>query len=237
MILPNVRSRLGPADLRLVILALARGDSAARARYERLLLDEGPDRLLDAPELLDALLSVRSLLQPSPPLFAYVAVRQALRAAGIVSADLADYLAALLLAFGDHDRHARLGPHDDQTYNYLVDIVSELAAEREGEPDERGFLLRAHLGNYSLWLAGLFPDRIVYRRERAGGPDLPYYDALGRQGYHLASRHRLADRFGVAGIYRAAADGFPALRVAFNRLSDRLFFPTVFTPDKALRNL
>lgn len=237
MILPNVRSRLGPADLRLVIVALARGDPAARARYERMLLEEGPDRLLDAPELLDALLNVRSLVQPSPPLFAYVAVRQALRAAGIVSADLADYLAALLLAFGDHDRPTRLGPHDDQTYSYLVDIVSELGEEPEDQPNERGFLLRAHLGNYSLWLAGLFPDRIAYQRETAGGPDLPYYDALGRQGYHLASRHRLAQRFGVAGIYRAAADGFPALRAAFNRLSDRIFYPNVFTPDKLLRGL
>lgn len=235
MILPNVRSRLGPADLRLVIVALARHDGAARERYRRMLLELGPDRLLDEPGLLEALLAVRSLVQPSPPLFAYVAVRHVLRAAGIDDADLTDYVAALLLGFGDHDASSRLGAHDDQTYNYLVDIVSDLAAGEE--TGERAFLLRAHLGNYSLWLAGLFPDRIAYQRARAGGPDLPYYDELGRQGYDLASRHRLADRFGLAGIYRAAAERFPALRTAFNRLSDRIFFPNVFTPDKVLRSL
>lgn len=235
MILPNVRSRLGPADLRLVIVALARHDGAARERYRRMLLELGPDRLLDEPGLLEALLAVRSLVQPSPPLFAYVAVRHVLRAAGIDDADLTDYVAALLLGFGDHDASRRLGAHDDQTYNYLVDIVSDLAAGEE--TGERAFLLRAHLGNYSLWLAGLFPDRIAYQRARAGGPDLPYYDELGRQGYDLASRHRLADRFGLAGIYRAAAERFPALRTAFNRLSDRIFFPNVFTPDKVLRSL
>jgi hypothetical protein len=102
---------------------------------------------------------------------------------------------------------------------------------------ERGFLLRVHLGNYSLWLAGLFPDYIAARRSRKGGPDLPYYDELGRQGYRLAAAHRLAERFGVAPIYRAAADRFPTLRVAFNRLSDRVFFPNVSTPEKILRNL
>jgi hypothetical protein len=235
MILPNVRSRLGPADLRLVIVALARHDAAAAARHRRVLLEQGPDRLLDEPGLLEALLAVRSLVQPSPALFAYVAVRHALRAAGIDSAELTDYFAALLLGFGDHDSSARLGVHDDQTYNYLVDIVSDLAAGEE--TGERAFLLRAHLGNYSLWLAGLFPDRIAYQRARAGGPDLPYYDELGRQGYDLASRHRLADRFGLAGIYRAAAERFPALRTAFNRLSDRIFFPNVFTQDKVLRSL
>lgn len=235
MILPNVRSRLGPADLRLVIIALSRGDRAARERYRRLLLEAGPDRLLDEPGLLEALLAVRSLLQPSAPLFAYAAVRGVLRAAGIDSADLADYLAALLVEFGDHDRHARVRAHDDQSYNYLVDIVSELATGED--TGERAFLLRAHLGNYTLWLAGLFPDRIAYRRVRAGGPDLPYYDAMGRRGYDLASRHRLAHRFGVAGIYRAAAERFPALRVAFNRLSDRIFFPNALTPDRVLRTL
>jgi len=102
---------------------------------------------------------------------------------------------------------------------------------------ERAFLLRVHLGNYSLWLAGLFPDYIAARRSRRGGPDLPYYDALGRQGYRLAAEHRLADHFGVAPIYRTAAERFPTLRVAFNRLSDRVFFPNVRTTEKILRNL
>ena len=47
----------------------------------------------------------------------------------------------------------------------------------------------------------------------------------------------LAEHLGVATIYRAAAERFPTLRVAFNRLSDRVFFPTVSTPEKILRNL
>src|SRR5690348_17372475 len=44
MILANVRSRLRGPDLRLVALALARGDATRRARYERLMLEQGPDR-------------------------------------------------------------------------------------------------------------------------------------------------------------------------------------------------
>src|SRR2546422_7069623 len=172
---------------------------------------------------------------PSPALFAYVAVRHTLRAAGIDDRELADYLAALLLEFGDHDRHIRLGTTAAQTYRSLVDVVAELA-DLDGA-GERAFLLHAHLGNYSLWLAGLFPDYVAARRSRAGGPDLPYYDELGRQGYRLASEHRLAERFGVASIYRAAAARFPALRQAFNRLSDRVFFPDSASPDKILRSL
>jgi len=140
-----------------------------------------------------------------------------------------------LLEFGDHDRHTRIRRADDESYSYLVDIVEDLTGLDDA--GERGLLLRVHLGNYSLWFAGLFPDYIEARRTRKGGPDLPYYDEVGRQGYRLASEHRLAERFGVASIYRSAAERFPTLRVAFNRLSDRVFFRNVSTPEKILRNL
>jgi len=235
MILANVRGRLRAQDFLLVALALARGDVARRAHYERVLLEEGPDELLDEPDLLAALLALRTLIVPSPALFTYVAVRHTLRVAGVDDRALADYLAALLLEFGDHDRNVRIRRTDDETYHYLVDMVEDLMGLDDA--GERAFLLRAHLGNYSLWLAGLFPDYIAARRSRKGGPDLPYYDELGRQGFRLAAEHRLAEHLGVATIYRAAAERFPTLRVAFNRLSDRVFFPNVSTPEKILRNL
>src|SRR6058998_872249 len=69
MILANVRGRLRAQDFLVVALALARGDAARRARLERLLLEEGPDQLLDEPDLLDALVALRTLLVPSPALF------------------------------------------------------------------------------------------------------------------------------------------------------------------------
>lgn len=216
MILANVRGRLRDADLRLVVLALARGRAAWASRYRARMLAEGPDALLDEPELLEALRTLRSLALPSAPLFAYVAVRRALRQAGVDDRELADYLAALLLEFGDHERHARIGRVDDQSYRYLVDLVSDLAAQDGG--GERAFLLRVHLGNYALWRAGLFPAAVAAQ--------LGYYDRLGRSGYRLAAEHSLARRFGLEHLYRAAAERFPALRAAFNRLSDEVFFPT-----------
>ena len=235
MILANVRARLRGADCRLVLVALARREPAARARAERRYAREGPDGLLDEPGLLDALLALQSLAVPSAALFAYVAVRHTLLAAGVDDRPLADYLAALLLEFGRGDRATRPPAVDDQTYHYLTEIVNDLA-HIEGSP-ERRFHLQAHLGNYALWLAGLFPDFIAVRRARRGGPDLPYYDALGRRGFGAASESVLAERYGVAGIYRLAAERFPAVRQALNRLSDRVLFPNVMTDDKVVRGL
>src|SRR5881296_2761050 len=115
-------------------------------------------------------------------------------------------------------------------------------AEVLGEPVLRGEpkALSTELvvvGQIGPPFAGASSGDVVRKQPRKGGPDLPYYDELGRQGFRLAAEHRLAEHLGVASIYRSAAERFPTLRVAFNRLSDRVFFPNVSTPDKILRNL
>jgi hypothetical protein len=221
MIRANTRSRLTGGDLQLVLLLLSRGSAQRRALLERRLAVEGPDALLDSPELAERLLAVRTLLVPSEPLFLYVVVRHALRQAAIDDRDLADYLAAMLLDFGRRDRAWRVDWNDDQRHRYLVDILMDLEASNGA----RRFKVMVHLGNYALWLAGLFPDYIAARHLRKGGPDLGYYDALGSRGFGLASDHVLADEFGLDGVFRSAAERFPSVRTALNSVSERVFFP------------
>jgi hypothetical protein len=233
MIRANTRGRLTSADLQLVMLLLSRGSAHRRAYLERRLMTEGPDPLLDAPDLLECLLTVRTMLVPSEALFFYVLVRHALRGAGIDDRNLADYLAALLLDFGQRDRAWRVDWHDDQRHRYMVDILADL----EATGGERRFKVMVHLGNYALWLAGLFPDYIAARHLRKAGPDVTYYDSLGRRGFEMASDHTLATEYGLAAVLRVAAERFPSLRSALNGVSDRVLFPGVHTPDRVLREL
>jgi len=231
MIMADIRGRLEPTDIQLVLLLLSRGSAVARARWEARLAQEGPGPLLDAPELAERLLTVRTLIAPSEALFLYVMVRHALRTEGVDDADLADYLAALLLAFGQRDRAWRVDWNDDHRHRYLVDIVADLEAT-EGD---RRFKVMAHLGNYALWLAGVFPDYIAARRVRRGGPGLGYYDSLGQRGYQLAADHVLADRLGLESVFRTASERFQVVRGALTSLSDRVFFPHVMTADRLER--
>ena len=221
MIRANTRGRLTAADLQLVILLLSRGSMHRRAELERRLGSEGPDALLDAPDLLERLLTVRSMLLPSQALFFYVVVRHALRASGLEDRDVADYLSAVLLEFGQRDRAWRIDWNDDQRHHYLVDILADL----EATVGDRRFKVMVHLGNYALWLSGLFPDYIAARRLRKAGPDVSYYEALGSRGFELASDHVLAEEYGLDAVLRTAAERFPALRTALNGVSDRLLFP------------
>jgi hypothetical protein len=147
-------------------------------------------------------------------------VRHALRRSGLEDRDVADYLASLLIAFGQRDRAWRIDWNDDQRHRYLIDIVQDA----EQSSGDRRFKVLAHLGNHALWLAGIFPDYIAARRVRRGGPDLSYYDTLGSRGYGQASDHALADAYGLEEIFRVAAERFPEVRTALNEVSDRIFF-------------
>ncbi len=226
MILADTRGQLRGADVQLVLAVLSEGSTERRVRLERRLAVEGPDALLDAPELMERLLALRTLVVPSEALLFYVLVRHKLLQAGIDDRELADYLASVLRVFGQRDRAWRIDWNDDQKHRYLVDIVSDL----EATTGNRRFKVMVHLGNYALWLAGVFPDYITARQQRRGGPDVRYYESWGQRGYRLAAAHELADHMGLDRVFAVAADRFTALRSAFNGLSTRLFFPTLQAP-------
>jgi len=233
MILANTRARLGREDAQLVVRLVARGSGRAQEHAEAKLADQGLDPLLDDPLLLEGLLSARQGAHASWPLFTYVVVRHALRTAGEDDRPIADYLASILLHFGLRQRARQIADHDDATYDTLASLGEDL----EGGDASRSFLARAHLGNYALWLSGLFPDHIEHQRWRRGGPDLGYFEEMGQRGFRLAADHRLASEHGLAPLFAAAAEGFPRLRVALNRVSDRLLFPNVHTPERLMRQV
>ena len=119
----------------------------------------------------------------------------------------------------------------------LAEALAALLADVESADPTRAFLVRAHLGNYALWLAGVFPDFIEAQRHRRGGPDLGYYDEMGERGYRLAANHRLAQQHGMDQFFESVADRFGVLRVALNRVSDRIFFAHVHSADKLMRQV
>ena len=233
MILANVRAQLGRNDAQLALHLIARGARTELESAEERLRQQGIDALLDDPRLLAALLDRPLGMRASLPLFCYVVVRHALRQVGETDRVLADYVAAILLHFGIRDRASRISPTDDERYDTLAELVDAL-----DEPDgRRNFLIRAHLGNYALWLSGLFPDMIEHRRYRRGGPDLEYYEDLGRRGFKLAADHRLAQEHGLAALFNDGAERFAALRVALNAISDSLLFPHHHSPDRLMRQV
>ncbi|MEX2283331.1 MAG: hypothetical protein WEE89_12680 [Gemmatimonadota bacterium] len=221
MILPNVRASFGRAEASFVIWLLTRGSEAERDYAEARLREEGFDTILDDPRTLNALLAHGGFSTAPMPLVFYVLVRHALLEGSLSDRQLADYVCALLLSFGHGRRAYRISDDEVPEYAYLVDLL-EAAENATGHQQ---FLLRAHLGEDSLWLSGIFPDYIEGRVQRRGAPGLGYYEEMGASGYRSAALHRDAERNGLDRVYRSCAETFTALRIALNRISDRHLFP------------
>ena len=233
MIIANTRQGLTRDDAQLAIRLLTRLSGDEPAALERRMADEGIDIVLDDPRLAAALLQLPAGAHVSLPLFCYVMIRQALNSAGEDDRGIADYVTSIVVHFGMSGRANRIGLADDQTYSALADLAGDV-----DDPDaNRSFLVRTHLGNYALWLSGLFPDHIEQRKWRKGGPDLEYFEELGRRGFELAADHRLAEQYGLAALYATAAERFGLLRTALNSVSDTLFFPSLHTPERLMRQV
>ncbi len=233
MILPNVRASFGRAEAGIVIGLLAQGEDGAREQVEARLRDEGFDSLLDDPRTLNAVLTARGVAAAPPRMVFYLLVRHALLEEGFSDRTTADYLTALLLEYGRGNRAYRVEDADPVELRYLVDHLEALSTAQ----GRRAFLLEAHLGEFALWLSGLFPDWIEQRRNRRGAPGLSYYEEMGSAGYRRAAEHQDAARHGLKPLYRTCSVHFPVLRVALNRLSDRHFFPAVGGVDRLLRQV
>ena len=228
-----MRASLTAADEALAIRCLAGESPAAAQSLHQRVREEGADVLWDDARLLPALLACTALSHPSAALFVYVALRRTLLEVGVDRRDLADYGAALVIAFGRGDRAWRTSERDENQYAYVTDLI-EQTARSEGE---RQFQVLAHLGNFALWLTGLFPDHIAAKASRKGGPGIGYYEAAGRTGFQRAAEHRLAGSYGLADVLGEAGERFTQMRVALNHLSDRMLFPHVHTPERLMRQV
>ena len=223
MIKPNVRASFGRQEAELLLSVVGPGG-------EERLREQGLDGLLDDVAVLHALLRRDGISRAPARLAFYLLVRHALLAREIHDRQLADYTAAVLLEFGLAGRAHRVDGGEGEPFRYLADILAAIERAR----GEREFLLRVHLGNYALWLAGMFPDHLTHRVQRRGAPPISYYDAMGASGFRTAAGNEVALRHGLGELFLHAADRFAEVRVALNTLSDAVLFPHTRDPVERL---
>ena len=113
----------------------------------------------------------------------------------------------------------------------VVDMLLEIRhVWRDDTPDfrpEHEVSVRRHIGDYTLFMTGLFPER-VHRTASMG-----YYVTEGKRAYHFVSEHDRASHRPLGGpIYRRLAERFErymaaldyARRVHFSQHPSHPFF-------------
>lgn len=219
VIQPNCRVQFTAEDIDFILGVFSAKTGNAECLVKLLADEASRDLILDDEALYRALVEHRGCLRVSPHFYFYVLVRHVLRQARIEDRAVADYVAEVLAEFSRIERLRGIVPGHARPLEYFVDMLAALA----GADDRTGFIIRAHLGNYSLFLAGVFPERIRFRAQRRGFPSLKYYEDMGRANFRVASDHRLAHKYDLSQIFATLAERFEAARLALNDLSERLF--------------
>jgi hypothetical protein len=227
MIRANCRARFTAADFDFIVRTLARSQTDQVSLVDLLSDIETRDSILDHPRLVDAILNHCGHLRISSQFYFYVLARHVLQQGGIGDRKLCDYVASLLETFS----HASRLQISDETHQlaesatadssrgeqYISDILIALSRATP----EQAFLLRAHVGNYSLFISGIFHEN-TQRRSLRGGPDIEFYEQVGRTNYQLVASHAVARRCELDDVFEGLADRFRDVRLALNQLSDQL---------------
>src|SRR2546425_12798245 len=219
MIQPNCRVQFAAEDIDFILSVLGRKLGTAECLVKLLADEESRDVILDDEALFHALLERRGCLRVSSRFYFYILVRHVFRRSDLHDRTVADYVAEVLAEFSRAERARCVVPGQANPLDYFFEMLAPLRTA----DDRTSFYIRVHIGNHSLFLSGVFPDRIRFRAEARGFPALKYYEGLGRTHYRLASDHRLAQRYEVASIFETLADRFETTRLALNDIADRLF--------------
>src|SRR5437763_16605744 len=219
MIQPNCRVQFAAEDMDFILSVLGGKIGTAECLVKLLSDEDSRDLILDDEALFHALLERRGCLRVSSRFYFYVLIQHVCRRSDIQDRPVADYVAEVLAEFASAEKARCVVPGQRTPLDYFFEMLTALRSA----DDRTSFLIRVHIGNYSLFLSGVFPERIKFRAEARGFPDLKYYEGLGRTHYRMASDHRLAQRYEVAKIFSTLAERFAATRLALNDIADRLF--------------
>ena len=231
VIQPNCRAQFAAEDIDFILSVLGHKISTADCLIKLLADQETRDLILDDEALFHALLERRGCLRVTSRFYFYILVRHVFSRAGIQDREVADYVAEVLAEFACAEKARCVVPGQTNPLDYLFEMLTALRTA----DDRTSFQIRVHIGNHSLFLAGVFPERIRCRAEARGFPDLKYYEGLGRANYRMASDHRLARRLAMEKVLNTLAERFETSRLALNDISDRLF--SIGEPNYSLEAL
>ncbi len=220
MIQPTCRVQFTAADVDFIVSVFTKHGKEMTSLVKLFSDPDSLDIILDDDAVFRTLLEYHGCLNVSKHFYFYVMVRHVLRRSGIDDRTVADYVAAILATFSETARARNPLPEEEHPFDYLFDMLAAL----QTADDCSRFLIRAHVGNHSLFLSGIFPEHVRYRAQYRGAPEIEYYETLGSTNFRVASDHPLAHQYDLTPIFTVLSERFHAIRLALNEMTDRFVF-------------
>ncbi|RMD76359.1 MAG: hypothetical protein D6820_12840 [Lentisphaerae bacterium] len=192
-----------------------------RSVYELLHDPEALNIMLDEPVLFDIICNNPTITNEiSQHLLFFILVRHSLRELEVEDRLLADYGASLLVNLIQHP-YLQRPSFILQPLNFILQIIQELSTI---DDENQRFIHRMAIANLTLFLIGVYPERIRARRAQDKTPHLSYLERLACHHLHYAIRSPVVVQFGLREMLSCCLRHFRRLRLAFNVIGDYEFF-------------
>ena len=221
MIQANCRAQFTADDFSFVVRVLAKSQRDAVSLVSLLSDEAERDAILDHDLIYNSVVDEAGCLEVSAAFYFYILTRRVLRRVSLDERALTDYVAALLLAFS-HINQLR-APGEQGPTSRSFTYISDLMTQASNCAPEEAFLVRVHMADYSLFLSGMFAERVQAHVQRRGAPSLSFYEAVGQSTYLSMADHPQARRTELQEIFRLLGGEFRRVRLALNTLADTLF--------------
>ncbi len=148
---------------------------------------------------------------PLRRLFAILTERNFAAQLGWEDTGVTRYLAALLTEFAHSDRLYRIRNAKGRRVEEVAELLLEADLLHRAASVEREREVHRQIGDFTLFMAGLFPDYLQSLRSarRVTTPDaLLDHIQTGKRSYAIVSEHRYGQHGETAPLYRKLSDRF-----------------------------
>ena len=160
---------------------------------------------------------------PLNHLFAELVERHLIRAAGIDDIEVARYIAALLVDFTHIDRLYRVRNAAGKRLEEVGDMLIESNPLLGGRSFFYEREVRKHIGDYTLFLAGLFPEYVARLPKRGHTIDaFVDYMRAGKESYGVVASFDQFEFKDVAPMFRRLSIQFELCVFGLNLAKDEL---------------
>ncbi|MCP5002799.1 MAG: hypothetical protein GY941_02445 [Planctomycetes bacterium] len=136
--------------------------------------------------------------------------------------DVSNYIANMLVKFSESSQLFKVREGEKESNQYIVDMITDSLKS----DSRRRFSIYCHIGNYTLFLTGMFSEYIKHRFEyRRRLVDRQYYIDFGKTYYALASKHTSAKKGNMSDTFLQLSMGFEVVAHVLHFMNRKYFSP------------
>lgn len=145
-----------------------------------------------------------------------------LRQVGYQDSEVISYVSSLLVDFTRADQLYKVRDARGRRLDDVGEMLIESNPLLEGSSFIREREVRKHIGDYTLFFTGLFPEHLQRPQRSLRLDYFVDYVKAGKESYHIVSKFDQFEFRQVAPLFRRLADKFELLAYGLNRVRDEM---------------